>query len=177
MPIVSPHIRVRHPDHFTVGEHSIVDDYSYFSTRVTIGVCSHVASGCTVGGGAAHLFSLGDFSSVSAGVRIWCASNDFVNDVVAILPPGLEAEAVECTPITGDVTFSSCTGIGANSVVMPGNTIPEGTVIGATSFVPSRFPFEPWGVYAGTPVRRVADRNQPRVLRQVERIREHLRLA
>jgi hypothetical protein len=30
---------------------------------------------------------------------------------------------------------------------MPGNHIPEGTVIGALSFVPAGFSFEPWAVY------------------------------
>lgn len=50
-PIISQNIRQRHPDHFEVGNFSIVDDYSYFSTRVIIGICSHIASGCTIGGG------------------------------------------------------------------------------------------------------------------------------
>jgi len=44
-PIVSPHVRIRHPEYFEIGEYSIVDDFSYFSTRVRIGRCSHIASG------------------------------------------------------------------------------------------------------------------------------------
>ena len=63
MPIVSTNIRLRHPEHFVVGEHSIVDDFCYFSTRVRIGDFAHVASGCTVAGGAARLFALGSYSS------------------------------------------------------------------------------------------------------------------
>ena len=54
-PIISPATRIRHPDHFQIGEYSIVDDFCYISTRVRIGVCSHVASGCSIAGGAAHL--------------------------------------------------------------------------------------------------------------------------
>ena len=50
-PIISPHVRIRHPEHFEIGEHSIVDDFCYFSTRVRIGLCSHIASGCSVAGG------------------------------------------------------------------------------------------------------------------------------
>ena len=49
-PIVSPNVRVRYPDTFEVGEHSIVDDYCYFATRVRIGACSHVANNCSTGG-------------------------------------------------------------------------------------------------------------------------------
>jgi acetyltransferase-like isoleucine patch superfamily enzyme len=166
VPIVSPNIRVRVPDHFEVGEGSVIDDFSYFSTRVKVGCGSHIASGCTVAGGAAYLFTLGDFSSISAGVRVWCSSNDFVNDLIAI---GVEGD----DPITGDVTIGNYTGVGANSVVMPANDVPEGVAIGALSFVPAAYRFEPWTVYAGTPIRPVKKRDRERVLRQVEATQTH----
>lgn len=168
-PIISPNVRIRHPEHFAVGEHSIVDDFSYFSTRVRIGVCSHIASGCSVAGGGARLFSLGDFCSLSSGVKIWCTSDDFANDVVAILPAG--TGPIKSHVIEGDVTLENYTAVGSNSVVMPGNHVPEGTVIGALSYVPPAFAFEPWAVYAGIPVRRVGDRNRAEVGRQVEMLR------
>src|ERR1051326_4436601 len=85
-PVISPNVRIRYPDTFEVGDYSIIDDYCYFSTRVRIGVCCHVANNCSIGGGPARLFVLGDFSSLSAGVRIWCASNDFPRDLVAMIP-------------------------------------------------------------------------------------------
>ena len=170
-PIVSPNIRIRHPEHFEIGEFSVVDDYSYFSTKVRIGRCSHIASGCSIAGGAAFQFVLGDFCSLSSGVKIWCRSDDYTNDLIAILPPG--AEDIKGY-ITGDVTFADCTGVGSNAVVMPDNHIPEGTVIGALSFVPARFAFEPWSVYAGIPVRRLGPRNKENVLAQAEKLRSRL---
>jgi acetyltransferase-like isoleucine patch superfamily enzyme len=133
-----------------------------------------VAASCHVAGGSARTFRLGDFSSLSAGVKVWCTSDDFANDVVMIMPPGLEVLDVKESVISGDVTFGRCTAVGSNSVVMPDNEIPEGTVIGALSFVPSRFAFEPWSVYAGTPIRRIRDRNRDRVLAQVERVEKHI---
>lgn len=166
-PIVSPNVRIRHPEHFHVGEGSIVDDFSYFSTRVVIGRFSHVASGCTVAGGVDRTFRLGDFSSLSAGVRIWCTSDDFAHDMVTIVPAGFPP--IKEHVITGDVTFERLTAVGANSVVMPDNHVPEGTVIGALSFVPARFSFAPWTVYAGIPVRATGERDRAAVLRQAER--------
>ena len=171
-PIISPNVRIRHPECFDVGEYSIVDDFSYFSTRVRIGFCSHIASGCSVAGGDEYLFTLGDFCSLSSGVKIWCTSDDFVNDIVTIIPPGVEN--VKQHVISGDVTFANCTAVGSNSVVMPDNHIPEGTVIGAISFVPPAFPFEPWSVYAGSPVRLVARRNREAVTLQAEVLRDRL---
>ena len=171
-PIISPHARIRHPEHFEIGEYSIVDDFCYFSTRVRIGFCSHIASGCSIAGGGERQFSLGDFCSLSSGVKIWCTSDDFVNDLITIVPEG--AGTIKEHLIIGDVIFENFTAAGSNSVVMPDNRIPEGTVIGALSFVPARFPLEPWSVYAGTPVRRIGDRNRDAVRAQADTLRTRL---
>jgi acetyltransferase-like isoleucine patch superfamily enzyme len=171
-PIISPNIRIRYPDCFDAGEFSIVDDYCYFSTRVKIGFCSHIANNCSIGGGRDRLFALGDFSSLSAGVRVWCSSNDFANDLVTIVPSAVTD--IGENPITGDVVFENYSGAGANAVIMPDNIIPEGTTIGALSYVPTRFSFDPWTVYAGAPIRRVAARNRNRVLAQVDLIKQRL---
>lgn len=171
-PIISPNSRIRHPEFFEVGEGSIVDDYCYFSTQVRIGRFSHIASGCSVAGGPDRLFTFGDFSSLSSGVKIWCTSDDFVNDIVTIIPPGIDSPKEHL--IIGDVTLERLTALGSNSVVMPDNHIPEGVTIGALSFVPPRYPFSAWTVYAGTPIRPVKPRNREAVLRQLEIIERQL---
>jgi acetyltransferase-like isoleucine patch superfamily enzyme len=173
-PIISPNTRIRHPQHFEIGDFSIVDDYCYISARVRIGICSHVASGCSIAGGPTHQFTLGDFSSLSSGVKVWCVSDDYANDVVCILPPGAE---VKTKLIEGDVTFGHYTAVGANAVVMPDTDVPEGTVIGALSFVPARFMFEPWAVYAGVPIRKVGQRNRAAVTEQVAALRARIDAA
>jgi acetyltransferase-like isoleucine patch superfamily enzyme len=170
--IISPNIRVRLPEHFEVGSHSIVDDFCYFSTRVIVGIHSHIASGCSVAGGRDHTFRMGDFSSLSSGVKIWCASNDYVNDLVMIQPVGLDLVGLH--PMEGNVVLGHYTGVGANAVIMPDNDIPEGTVIGALSLVMPRSQLEPWAVYAGVPARFVRRRNRDNVERQVRQVREHL---
>ena len=132
---------------------------------------SHIAASCTIAGGATHTFSLGDFSSLASGVRVYCSSNDYVNGLVMIAPDGLSQPLAE---ISGDVAIGDYTGIGANTVIMPDNDIPAGTVVGALSFVPSRFRFEPWSVYAGAPIRLIKSRDQAAVLVEVERVRKAL---
>ena len=116
---------------------------------------------------------MGDFSSLSSGVKIWCVSNDFVHDLVIITPLGLDLE--DAHPVEGDVFLGHYTGIGANSVIMPRNVIPEGTVIGALSFVPSASSLEPWSVYAGIPVRLIGRRDREKILREVEQLRRSLK--
>jgi len=166
--IVSPNSRIRHPEDFVIGDDSIVDDYCYFSTKVRIGRATHIASGCSIAGGHGNQFEIGDFCSLSSGVKVWCASDDFVNDLVTIIPQGVEQ--VKRHVISGDVTFRNYTAAGSNTVVMPDNVVPEGTVIGALSFVPAHFDFRSWGVYAGVPVQFIRERNREEVMDQVQRL-------
>jgi len=172
-PIISPNIRVRCPESFEIGKYSIIDDFCYFSTKVKVGKCSHIASGCTVAGGKERQFVLGDYSSLSSGVKIWCSSDDYTNDVITIIPPGVVE--IKNHLITGDVILGNFTAVGANSVIMPCNHIPEGTVIGALSFAPPNYQFKPWSVYAGIPIRYIKPRNRENVLGQVAEIERQLR--
>ena len=156
------------PEHLVVGEDSIIDDFCYISTRLTVGRGTHIASGCSIAGGAKFQCTIGDFCSLSSGVKVWCASNDFVNDLIAIVPDEIETSAAE-----GDVEIGSYSGVGANSVILPDNRLPEGTAIGALSLVPSGFKFEPWMVYAGIPIRTIRRRNRQRVMDQVRQLTAH----
>ena len=164
-PIISPNIRLRHSEYFSIGEYSIIDDYCYFSTKVEIGKFCHIASGCCVAGGKDRKFVLGNYCSLSSGVKIWCTSDDYANDIVTIIPE--EFGEIKNNLITGDVIFADVCAVGSNTVVMPDNNVLEGTVIGALSFVPQNFNFEPWTVYAGIPIKRIRSRNKENVLKQV----------
>lgn len=171
-PIISPNSRIRHPEHFVIGDDSIVDDYCYFSTSVRIGRCTHIASGCSIAGGTDMHFQIGQFCSLSSGVKVWCTSDDFVNDIITIIPSDIEP--VKKHLIRGDVILEDYTAIGSNSVVMPKNHVPEGTVVGALSFVPVAFEFRPWSVYAGIPIRFLGPRNRESVMEQVHRLDKSL---
>src|SRR2546430_7353449 len=109
-PIISPNVRIRYPDRFEVGEFSIVDDYCYFSARVKIGFCSHIGNNCSIGGGPERLFSLGDFSSLSAGAKEWGSSNDFPNDPNSTAPSPVRD--LWANPLSGGRVFAKFTSAG-----------------------------------------------------------------
>ena len=163
-PIISKMSRIRHPEAFLMGEGSILDDFCYISVKAKIGRFSHIASGCSLAGGFKWQFELGDFSSLSSGVKVWCSSSDYVND--AICSPMIIDQMKDADG--GDVIFSPHTGVGTNSVVMYDNLVPEGVAIGALSYVPPRYAFEPWTVYAGVPIKPIKKRNKESVMEQVE---------
>lgn len=166
-PIISKSIRLRYKEYFEIGENSVIDDFCYFSAKIKIGRYCHIANGCSVGGGKKYQFSLGDFSSISSGVKIWCESNDYKNDLVVLNPEKID---LGDHPINGDVVIGKMCAVGSNSVIMPNNNIPEGTVIGALSFVPPDFSFKKWGIYAGIPIKYIKKRNKLNVLKQYNKL-------
>ena len=60
--------------------------------------------------------------------------------------------------VCGTVTLKRHVIIGANTVIIPNLTIGEGTSVGAMSLV--KKDLDPWGIYAGIPVRRLNDRKK-----------------
>ena len=98
--------------------------------------------------------------------------SDFSRDLITVIPS--EFGDIKENLITGDVIFERLTAAGANSVIMPRNHVPEGSVIGALTFVPANFNFEPWSVYAGIPARKVGMRDREAVLRQLGRFEQRI---
>lgn len=163
--IVNEDCVIRHKDCLIVGAYSIIDNYSYFSTRLELGDFCHIAPNCTFAGGKDYIVKVNDFTGFASGTRIYCVSDNFPYDLVNILPE--EIHDIKKS-IKGDVIFERYCGTGACVVVMPNNHFPEGVAIGAMSFVPSNFKFEPWSVYAGIPIKKVCDRKKESVMNQVE---------
>jgi len=59
----------------------------------------------------------------------------------------------------GDITIHDDAYLGANCIVMPGVTIGEGAVVGASSLVTKDL--EPWTIYVGTPCKPIGKRELP----------------
>lgn len=153
------YVIIKKPDLVSVGDNVRIADFCRISAACEIGSDCEIAPGTYISGGdGKYKFTMGDYSSLASGVRIWLSSNDYVNELITHSVPDVKE-------IQGNVTMGKYTGIGTNSVVMPNNHIPEGVSIGALSFVPSNYKFEPWTVYAGRPIRPIKKRNKENVLR------------
>ncbi len=163
-PIISKMTRIRYPEHFEIGDYSVVDDFCYFATKIKVGMFCHIAPQCSCSGGLEYTITIQSMSAFSAGVKAYCSTNDFVKGLVTVIPN--EYKHVNESNISGDITLERFTGIGANSVIMPNNHILEGVTIGALSFVPYNFQFKPWTVYAGSPIKPIKARDKRAVLRE-----------
>ena len=162
--ILGEYVILKKPEKLTTGDNVRISDFCRISSECHIGDECEIATGTYISGGSdKYKFTMGSYSSLAAGVRIWLSSNDYVNELITHSVP-------EVKEIEGDVTMEKYPGIGTNSVVMPGNHLPEGVSIGALSFVPSGYKFEPWTVYAGRPIRPIKKRNKENVLNTLRKL-------
>lgn len=169
--ILSPTARIRNPEYFIHGKHCVVDDFCYISTRIKLGDYFHIAANCSIAGGTNNTFRTGSFGSLASGVKVYCSSDDFTNDIATILPK--EYGNIKNNVINGDVILGDYVTIGANSVILPGVSIPEGTTIGALSLITKNTVLEPWSVYAGigNQVKKVGIRNKDNIIQQFIKIK------
>ena len=152
---IDENVFIKHKDTFVAGDYCNVLSNTMISPHTTLGNHCLIDRFVLIAG-SNYKFTMEDFSGLGGGVRIWLQSNDYTNSLISTK-----------AQVTGDVTMKKYSGIGCNSVIMPNNIIPEGTVVGANSFVPPNFPFEEWSVYVGNPIRKIKDRNKESVMAEV----------
>ncbi|MES9855330.1 MAG: acyltransferase [Sedimenticola sp.] len=140
------------PENIELGDNVRIDDYVVIVAGgpLKIGSYVHIANFCYVGSRAGITFN--DFVGLAHGVRIFSSSDDYSG--AHLTNPTVPGEMTG--GVSAPVLLDKHVIIGANSVVLPGVNIGEGCSVGACSLV--KADLAPWGVYFGTPVRRIAQR-------------------
>jgi galactoside O-acetyltransferase len=141
-----------------VGDHSQIDDFAFVNVGrgCTIGRFVHIASFVSVIGGGE--FRIDDFSGLSAGCRVITGTDDYLGPFLTNPTVPREFTNYEISR----VTIEKHVIVGTNAVIFPGVTLGEGAAIGACCVV--RKSLAPWGVYAGDPPRRIAERDRAAIL-------------
>lgn len=137
----------------TIGDNVRIDGFTSIIAprgRLKIGNHVHIGIGCVIG--ARGGIELGDYSSLSAGVRLLSAIDDFGGRKMtnSTLPEGVLG--IQAMPIT----IGRYVPIGTGSLILPGVEAGEGAAVGAMSLV--RQSLKPWTIYAGNPAQPVAER-------------------
>ncbi|MEO5972018.1 MAG: acyltransferase [Sphingomicrobium sp.] len=139
----------------SIGNNVRIDGYTAIiatTGQVSVGNYSHIGGGCHFS--AAEDLTFGDFGGTSQGVRIYTASDDYTGR--ALMGPMVPEH---CRRVQrGPVVLGRYAVLGSGTVVLPGVTIGEGSVVGAQSLVTKSL--DPWGVYFGSPVKRLKARSR-----------------
>ena len=122
------------------------------SGYLKIGSHIHIGGGChlTCAGGV----ELSDFSGLSQGVKIYSGSDDYSGKSMTNPTVPEKYLNLKIKP----VLIGRHVIIGPNSVVLPGVTVGDGSAVGALSLVTKSL--EGWGVYFGSPVKRLTSRKK-----------------
>lgn len=151
----------------SLGSNVRIDGYcSILATgdaEVKLGSYIHIASYCLISAGDG--FVMEDFSGLSHGVKIYSRTDDYTgrhltNPTVPERYKGVTRGAV--------VLNRHCI-VGSGSILLPKVTLGEGTSVGALSLVTKSL--DPWGVYFGSPVKRLKARSKRLLELEAEFIR------
>lgn len=148
--ILGKTVRIRKPEEVSIGDGSIIDDFTYISCAMDLGNNSHIASNVSISGGAlGKKLIMGSYSTISNGSSIHCASSDYRKC-------SLELPTIPSNEQTGGIALDIYIGdyvtIGAHSCVLPGVVIPEGVAFGAYTLIKPK-KLLPYHLYVGVECR------------------------
>lgn len=132
-----------------------IDDFCVLSAGeggIEIGSYIHIAVYSSLIG--AGKITLADFANISSKVAIYSSNDDYSGGYMTnpMVP-------VEYTNVThAAVTLAKHVIIGSGSVVLPGVTLHEGSVVGSLSMITKDC--EAFGVYIGTPAKKIKNRKR-----------------
>lgn len=156
--IIGKTVRIRHPELVSIGDNSIIDDFTYISTALEIDDYVHISSGAKIIGGKNALVKMGAFSTTAPNVVLSAGSDDYSDGIATpMVPMELKAKAT-----IGQIIIGRHCIIGAGSVVLPNVRFGDGASVGALSLVKQNL--EEWSLYAGIPARKLKARNRENIL-------------
>lgn len=156
---ISNQVEIRRPEKVSIGSHTAIDTGFYCTVSADIGNYVHIGPYVTIIGGADGYIKLSDFSTIAAGSRLICGSDEHLgHGLVGPTIPDKYKDRLIIEPII----LEPFANLGTNVIVMPGVTIAEGCVIGTGSVVTKST--QPWKVYAGYPARAIKDRPKEKMI-------------
>lgn len=149
---ISDRASIYEPHRMSIGDFSRIDDFCVLSGSISLGRNVHIAVQCNLAGGDPGI-AMDDFSGLAYGVQVFAQSDDY-SGVYLTNPTVPEAYKVI---LKKPVRLGRHVIVGANSVILPGVDIADGCSVGAMSMIQKST--EPWGIYVGSPARRIRTRS------------------
>lgn len=162
---ISTYSNITRPYLVKIGNHVAIDFCFYCTTALSVGDYVHISSHVSVIGGASASLAIEDFVFISTGSRIICGSDKMLGDgLINPFIPESYRDALDNRPIT----IKRFAGVAANSVVLPGVVMAEGSVLGANSLLKKST--DPWTIYGGSPAKPIKDRKKETMYRYAEEL-------
>ena len=151
-------VSITRPELVKIGNHVAIDFGFVCTTGLVIGDYVHISPYVSVIGGKKTSLNIEDFFFISTVSRMICGSELFQGD--GLIGPMIPDEYKD-NQILEPINLKRFSGVCANSVVMSGVVMSEGSVLGANSFLKEST--EPWTIYAGSPARPIKQRKKEKM--------------
>lgn len=163
---ISAKVEIKRPQLITIGKDVAIDSGFYITTAGEFGDHIHIGPSVLVIGGKNSTLKLGNFVNLTLGTKFICGSDTF-SGAGLVSAPGIPDEYLNEVK-TDEIVVEDFASVCADSIIFPGVTIAEGSIIGANSVVTKST--EPWGFYFGSPAQRVKDRPKEKMLEYAKKL-------
>ncbi len=140
-------------ENIELGSNVRIDDFCILSGKIKIGNYVHLGAYTSLCGGSKGIV-LEDFVNLSRKIEIFAVSDDFSG--ASMTNPTVPDEYKKL--LEAEVILKKHVLVGASSVILPGVTLEEGSVLGALSLVKNST--TAWSINAGIPARKIKDRKK-----------------
>lgn len=143
--IIGKTVRIRQPENVSIGDNTIIDDFTYISCAADIGNNCHIASNVSISGGKGK-FIMGNYSTISNGSSIHCASSDYT--ACSLDLPSVPEEQ-QFGGLVKDIFIGDFVIVGSHSCILPGANLPEGSAFGAYTLIKDSVTLKEYHLYVG----------------------------
>ena len=153
--LISDKTSIYSPQNISIGNNVRIDDYCVLSAGggyINLNNYIHIAVFSAIFGAGG--VEIEDFSGISSRSIIYSATDDYSGEYLTnpTIPDNYKKI------IYGKVIIKKHSIVGSGTTILPGVTLEEGTSVGANSLVNKST--EPWGIYVGSPIKRLKDRKK-----------------
>ena len=166
--IIGKTVRIRNPELVEIGDNVIIDDFTYISGKLNLGKGIHIGANCTFQAGESEIL-INNYSGISSGCRFFAISSDYLASNIDL--PTLPDDYIDpnSSTINGNISIGRACLIGANSVILPGVTIPDGCSFGAASKISKRKYLE-YSFYLNECKKTISKRNSKKIIEQLKKL-------
>ena len=162
--IIGKTVRIRNPEEVIIGDGTIIDDFTYISSKLEIGKNCHVASHVNISGGQGQL-KVGNYVGIAAGCSLHTQSSDYLK------------ASFDLPSIRSDLKFGGygtkielCDHVllGAHTIILPEVYLPEGVATAAKTILKPK-EYKSWHLYSGSRAKELIKRPNEKLLLHLEK--------
>lgn len=169
--IIGKTVRIRNPELVEIGDNCIIDDFTYISGKLILGRGVHIGANTTFQAGKSSI-KIDDYTGISSGCRFFAVSSDYLASEIDLPTLPIDFTIDNQTTINDNIEVGKACLIGANSIVLPGVTIPIGSSFGAASKISNRN-YKEFSFYMNDCKKVISKRNKLKLIEQLNKLNNY----